>query len=856
MRCTIEWDVVTEIGTSIRDILLTERLGEGGMGEVFVGIHHTLGREVAVKVLRTDRQMNASAKARFLREARILSALEHQNICRLYDLIEEEGHHYIVLELLRGKTLRQLLKPGSSSPDQTKADASASDDVLESDIGDEQRMQIAEQVAAALVAAHALSIVHRDLKPENIMLGDDGVVKVLDFGIARRAEIDDEPNGNDDQPPDPSAPLPHQNVTLLGDVLGTPHYLSPEQARGEVVTAASDMYCYGLLLAELWTGRSPYGTDCGATQLVRKAEWGELDPIEGIKPGIATLIADLTRLSPGERPTASEAAERLRWIVEEPRRKSKRRMVIAIMAALAIAAGASGIGYVSARRSQERAEAAQAEAEAVNTFLRNMLGSAAPVKKGIDVKVIDILDDAADTIRHDFKGSPGTAASVQFTLGETYRALGQREKARICLNDARNLFLKVDGQDSRRALLCNNSLAIILMQDGQLDEAETLLRSTREAGIRTLGPNDSDVARLTSNLGICLRRLGRYDEAEPLYKESLNWKRLNLGETNPRTLLAAANLANLKTVQGKLDEAEPMYRDLLVVFRRTLGDEHPETLTLTSSFASFLIGERGSYEEGLALYDQVLEGRIKILGPEHPETLSSFSKKARILRKIGRLTEAENLLRDLLKTQERLLGQDHSDSLETLHGLANVLAKEQRFSEAKPMFRHLLDLYTQRLGPDHPKTLAVMGSLTNTLVASGEYDEAVILARQLLRGMRKVHGENHRRTLSAMGTLSEALIAVGQVEEASQLAEETLAKKRESLGPEHPNTINARAIYAITLQRRGRFQEAEREFRDVLEIRNRVNGPDHYRTAEARADLAGLLREIGRDNEAEALKVH
>ena len=254
-------------GDIIRDIRIVERLGAGGMGEVFLGVQETIGREVAVKAIRADRRLDSVAKARFLREAHILAQLEHPNICRLYDYIETDEQDLIVLELIRGRSLSELLV---SPTEET------------------EKMRIAEQVLAALEAAHAISVIHRDLKPENIMVAEDGTVKVLDFGLARHivpATTESDVSGENwiVQGRGPAAKAVERSaVTHLGDIVGTPRYLSPEQARGEPLTAASDIFSFGLVLQELWTGRPPFGADIGARELVVKAMWGDIEPVEGI----------------------------------------------------------------------------------------------------------------------------------------------------------------------------------------------------------------------------------------------------------------------------------------------------------------------------------------------------------------------------------------------------------------------------------------------------------------------------------------------------------------------------------------------------------------------------------------------
>ncbi|MGH7476039.1 MAG: bifunctional serine/threonine-protein kinase/formylglycine-generating enzyme family protein [Longimicrobiales bacterium] len=210
-------------------------LGAGGMGEVYRAVHGKLQREVAIKVLPPTLAEDASGSARFAREARTASALNHPNIITIHDIAEDGGVTFIAMELVAGRTVRELLADGPLPVDRA--------------------LRIAVQIADGLAKAHAAGIVHRDLKPANVMLTDDGLVKILDFGLAK--------------------PLPSSQVrdvtgaasTVEGEapIAGTPHYMSPEQWSGESVDHCSDQFSFGVLLYEMLAGAPPFdGPSMGA----------------------------------------------------------------------------------------------------------------------------------------------------------------------------------------------------------------------------------------------------------------------------------------------------------------------------------------------------------------------------------------------------------------------------------------------------------------------------------------------------------------------------------------------------------------------------------------------------------------
>lgn len=204
-------------------------LGEGGMGTVYRARDTRLERRVAVKVI-ADTATGSEGRVRLLREAKTAAALDHPNVVSIFDVGEVDGTPYIVMELVLGHTLRELI--GGTTPMAT-------------------RIRWLADVARALGAAQKRGLIHRDVKPENVMVRDDGVVKVLDFGIARRVRGEVDPSA-----PTQASPLP--TLTMAGVTVGTPVYMSPEQIRGKELDGRSDQFAWGVLAHELLTGRLPW----------------------------------------------------------------------------------------------------------------------------------------------------------------------------------------------------------------------------------------------------------------------------------------------------------------------------------------------------------------------------------------------------------------------------------------------------------------------------------------------------------------------------------------------------------------------------------------------------------------------
>jgi serine/threonine protein kinase len=256
-------------------------LGHGGMASVYLGRDTELERPVAIKLLAENLAGNEEFRERFVREARLAARLSDPNVVSVYDAGEDDGRPYIVMEHVDGETLAELLaRRGRLAPDEAR--------------------ELAAQAARGLAHAHAAGLVHRDIKPQNLILSRDGTVKIADFGIARAAET---------------------TITQTGTVLGTAAYLAPEQALGEQVTAAADVYSLGAVLYELLTGRPPFEFETLADLADRQGRMA-ITPVRELAPEVPPELEDIVMRTlarnPAYRPESAGELARLLSAGEAP----------------------------------------------------------------------------------------------------------------------------------------------------------------------------------------------------------------------------------------------------------------------------------------------------------------------------------------------------------------------------------------------------------------------------------------------------------------------------------------------------------------------------------------------------------
>ncbi|MGW3245655.1 tetratricopeptide repeat protein [Streptomyces sp. NPDC001070] len=638
---------------------LRERIGRGGMGEVWKALDESLGREVAVKCLKPtspslDPSVHRVLRERFRREARVAAALQHRGITVVHDFGESEGVLFLVMELLEGRNLRQLLGDNEGRP------------LPLPDVTD-----IAVQTAAALAYTHARGIVHRDLKPANVMRLTDGDVKICDFGIAR---------------------LGHDigftsRLTGTGVAMGTPHYMSPEQIGGEdEVDHRSDLYSLGCVLYEIATGAPPFDLDDTWAVLVGHRDTPPRPPREhrpDLPAELEQLVLDLLAKSPENRPqSAADVAGRLKTLQDGGTRAEPglpawaRRLELASGAPSVHGAGALanrhtaavGLARLGRWSEAERSHRAVAEERA------RLLGAAHPdtlasryelalclSRGGRHAEALRAYEEVA-AVRAKGLGAdhPDTLAARQeaaYALGR----LSRHEEARQGYAAVLAARERRQGPDHPDTLHCRHNLAVTLGRLGRTQEAYALAAQVAEARTRVLGPAHADTLTTRCEAGHLLGLLDRWPEARATYAHVAAVRTGLLGADHPDTLAARHELGICLGRMGLGAEAHELYTDLVAVRTRVSGPAHPDTLRARHGLGVNL-GRLGRWREALAEARDVAAVRTGVLGADHPDTLVSRREIAVALGWLGDWREALALHGAVAEARERVLGPDHPDT--------------------------------------------------------------------------------------------------------------------------------------------------------------------------------------------------
>jgi tetratricopeptide (TPR) repeat protein len=771
----------------------------------------------------------------------------------------------------------------------------------ENNLRTEQRLNLFLQVCQAIQHAHQKGIIHRDIKPSNVLVADhDGVPvpKIIDFGIAKATA--------DQRLTDKTL------FTALEQFMGTPAYMSPEQAKlsGLDIDTRSDIYSLGVLLYELLTGKTPFDARellaAGLDEMRRIIR--EVDPVKpSTRLSQVLVAADVRRrTSKSEiRNPKSEIDQDLDWIVMKCLEKDRtrryetanglardierqlnnepvvarppsnlyrfqklvRRNKVAFAASAAIAivlmvcvvvSTWQAIRATRAEREQSRLrEAAQTEAnksQQVARFLKDMLQGVGPAKaRGRDTAMLrQILDETAKRVGTYLTNQPAVEAELRNTLGEVYFALGAYGQARAMHNAALVLRKKVLGSEHPDVAQSLHGLALALLRQDKLADAETSAREALSLRRKLFGNEHQDVASSALNLAVVLLEERKLAEAETLTREALATRRKVLANDHLDVATGLNTLANVLSREGKLPDAETSLREALVIRKKWLGDVHPE-LAVSLNDLALLLQEESKLAEAEALYLEALAVGRAVYGEEHPELATTLANLSMLHRKQNRLAEAEKAARDALEMRRRLLGQEHSLVANSLSGLGVVLRDQGRLAEAEALQRKAVEMQKKLAGVEHSEVAVFLTNLADVLDDQRKLAEAEGAYTESLAILRKVYGREHPQTAHVLNGLGVTFQKQGKLAEAETTLNEALVVMRKFLGNEHTEIAFVLNNLASINDKQGRPAEAERLYREALPMGRKLLGGEHPLVAALLGNLGRLLQRAGRLAEAEPL---
>ena len=801
------------IGTVVGAYRLESVLGHGGAGSVYLAerADRQYSAQVAVKIVESA-ALHPDMSIRFRAERQILASLNHPNIARLVDAGEtEKGLPYLVMEYVHGSPVDRFC-------DQRQLDLDA-------------RLELFLQICTAVQYAHQNLVVHRDLKPANILVTEDGVPKLLDFGIAKLLD---------------ASPVVTQSLALtrMNDRLLTPEYASPEQILGRPVTTSSDVYALGVVLYELLTGRRPY-TVTATSQLELERSICVTDPprpstvarrpidATDSKGATPASLAGSRGLSPERlekrlagdldaivmRALRKEAVHRygsVEQLAADLRRHLASEPVLARQGnwayysqrfvrrhAFGVAASVTGIALLTAfaimtsiqanRIAAERDRATQEgqRAEQVSNFMLDVFAAADPfVNQGKEVTARELLDQASRRISGDLNQQPDVRVRLLEAIGRAYRRQGQYDRAVVYLEDSVRLRKDSATPNTSNLAVTLTELAMTLVELGRFEESE---RSFNEAVaiLREHGEERTPVAvDLLSGLGQMELQRGNPDRAQEFLERSASLSIELFGPQHPDVASVLSNLMSIRLWKNDLAGAEKLAREAENIYRLSVPELHPDRV-----MAQYLLGDilarRGKTDEAAMLLEQALGAQRILYGDASPRTAATMDALVLTRQAQNRLADAEKLGREALAAGTSAHGERHFMTGYYHTSLAGVLIRERKFAEAEKEAKTALEIYNTSLPADHQYVASAEHQLGEIMLETGRpVDAEAFLTAALNRWQRT--GAPQARISRSASALGEALARLGRHREAEKYLSESYQQLAASQGARDEATSVAR----------------------------------------------------------------
>ena len=754
---------------------IESEIGSGGMGVVYESFRDDgqFRKRVAIKLLKRGLDTDDVLR-RFHLERRILGRLDHPNIAQIYDAgTSGDGRPFFVMEYVDGVPIDVYCRRSPL----------------------EERIRLFREVCAAVHYAHQNLIAHRDLKPSNVLVTADGAPKLLDFGIAKIL--------------DPSASL--EAVTHASQQRFTPAFASPEQARGEPITTASDIYSLGVLLYRLLTERHPYALD-GRSSAEIAAAICEAEPLRPSRVETATLrlprdvdaivLRSLAK-APAERYASAiqlsadleRYLEGLPVLAREPTlsyrlgkflRRHKLAAAIGglVLLAVGMTAGLSlrlARSLADTRAALALADREASKARASSAFLVDLFRDANPRGPlGGQVTLREVLALGARRAREGLADEPLVQATLMDAIGRVYIDLGDLDAAAPLLEAAlehRQRLLEETHPD----LMTSLDHLGMLRREQRHPEAEPMIRRALDIRRRHLGPDDPQLAESLTNLGGLLFAQGRHAAAESMFREALRVRQVAFEPPHAKIAESQSNLASALLARGEPKPAIELYERALDSYQRTLGQEHPDLAVSLQNLALALYAA-GEEQRASPLLRRALEILRQRLGAAHPDVLEAIANAAGKALEHGDVEYAHELASEVLSRREEI-GGDGSRQARDRRLMARILAASGDVGGAERQLRRAL---AERRGadPSDPKGVATtLVSLGALLVDDRRAAEAEAHLRSAVRLRRAHYPASDRRIALAESVLADCLVALGQWREAERLLRSSLPIIRRAYGP-------------------------------------------------------------------------
>ncbi len=831
-----------KVGATVDRFVLVEKLGAGGMGEVFLARDPQLNRQVALKLLKRSPTDDDQAMGRLLREARAMAQVSHPNVVSVFDAGMHGEQPWVAMEWIRGHTLREWLRTPHPWP---------------------QTLALLCDIGRGLQAAHDAGLVHRDLKPENVLVGDNGRVAVTDFGLAHGAWADVRP-----ELATPAALPIAARATHAGLLMGTPGYMAPEQSRRQPTDARTDQFAFAITAYEALYGVLPFTDDNAAApkppppskvppRVWRALERGLQAEQNDRHPSVSALVGELHACLPKSRASAwglliatlcvllaagftffatrqqpCDAGPKLLAPTWNPQRKA------AVEAALKSSAGAVGAAVAPqvlaqldawaqrwTQMEQQSCEATKAGSQSATLLdlraacLRRRLGD-------LDA-LVSLLASEGAALAGKADTAVASLASVDGCADET--TLGGR--------------IPVPAASATAVEALDKGLSRVkAMEDlGQyrdaLAPAKAQAAQAREAGYAPA------LAEALVELGRTQNLAGSPLDAEPTLEDAVNSAEVARDDR----LRAAARLLRVQVLLGlkKLDDAERELRAAAAVVQRV---DAPELKRDLKGVEADLATAQGRLDESVALAQQSLDAAEKLTPPDERKLVAALGTYAFSLVRAGKLADAEKQYARAIPIAERALGPKNPGLAKLLGEQVGVLGKLRRLDEARALHARANEIITASLGADSAMMGDDLSNWGTTLLVNRQLDEAKTFLEKGLELRRRTLPPNHPSIAMSINRLGVLAAEVGNYDECTARFKETIALREKALGPTHPQVLSdindLGGAYALA----GKHVEALATFDEALAREKRQVGTRLSDTAKAQIvmgraeELLGLYR--------------